>query len=152
MVGTIYIFNGPNLNLLGEREPEIYGHTTLDEIEQDCESLAVEHGYALIFQQSNHEGELVDWLQQARKDAAGVIINAGALTHTSVAVRDALSALNCPSIELHISNIYQREAFRHHSYLSAVATAVICGFGASGYRLAMQGMITSLLPQQGDTS
>ena len=140
MHDPIYILNGPNLNLLGERQPELYGHDTLDDVEARCQALAEQEGMSLVFRQSNHEGELVDWIQDARDESSGIIINAGAFTHTSVALHDALLAVEKPIIELHISNVFQREAFRHQSYLSKPATAVMCGFGVRGYELAMMGM------------
>ena len=139
MTQTITILNGPNLNMLGQREPEIYGATTLADIEALCAAEAKARGLTLVFKQTNHEGELVDWVQQAAA-SAGLIINAGAYTHTSVALHDALKTLSIPIIEVHLSNIYQREPFRHHSYLSPVAKGVICGLGAKGYVLAMAGL------------
>ena len=144
MQQTIYILNGPNLNFLGKREPEIYGSVTLDEIERGCVTHAAERGYAVRCLQSNHEGQLVDWIQEATDKAAGIIINAGAFTHTSVALHDALRACALPIIELHISNIFKRESFRHHSYISEPATGIICGFGVKGYRLALDAMHTLL--------
>lgn len=136
----VLILNGPNLNMLGLREPEIYGRQTLADIETACQARAKALGLELSFRQSNSEGELVTWLQNARDTQDGVIINAGALTHTSVALLDALKLLDRPVIELHLSNIYARENFRHQSYISLAADGVICGFGASGYELALDAM------------
>jgi len=133
----IFILNGPNLNLLGEREPEIYGGATLASIEEALRKRAAALDTSIDFRQTNHEGVLVDWIQEARHAASGLILNAGAYTHTSVAIHDALRALSLPIIEVHLSNIYKREAFRHHSYVSPAATGVICGFGAQGYGLAL---------------
>ena len=134
MTKTIFILNGPNLNKLGQRQPDIYGNTTLEDIKASCQNHADKHDYALIFKQSNHEGELVDLIQNHSCDA--LIINAAAFTHSSIAIRDALAMLTTPIIELHLSNIYARESFRHQSYISDIATGVICGFGAKGYVLA----------------
>lgn len=136
----VTILNGPNLNLLGKREPEIYGHATLDDVARDCAALARALGLSCEVHQSNHEGVLVDWIHAARDNAAGIIINAGALTHTSVALLDALNTFDGPVIEVHISNVYRREAFRHHSFLSARADGVIVGCGVEGYGLAMRRM------------
>jgi len=137
MSKTIYILNGPNLNLLGTREPEIYGYDTLADVEARARSRAAAHGYELVFRQSNHEGEIVTWIQEAREKAVAVIINPAAYTHTSVAILDALKMLNVPVIELHLSNPHRREPFRHHSYVSLAATAVIAGLGAKGYGIAV---------------
>jgi 3-dehydroquinate dehydratase-2 len=137
---TILVLNGPNLNLLGVREPQTYGSETLADIEEACLERAAALGLAVDFRQSNHEGQLVDWIQEGRETADGIILNAGAYTHTSVAVRDALAAADLPVIEVHLSNIYKRESFRHHSYISAVARGVICGFGGHGYVLALEAM------------
>ncbi|MCC6001496.1 MAG: type II 3-dehydroquinate dehydratase [Pararhodobacter sp.] len=137
MVPRIDIINGPNLNLLGQREPEIYGHETLAGIEATCRALAERIGLELRFFQSNHEGALVDRIQAARGHAAGIVINPAAYTHTSVAILDALSSFDGPVIELHLSNVHRREAFRHHSYVSSRADAVIAGCGAQGYELAL---------------
>ncbi|MBY0464657.1 MAG: type II 3-dehydroquinate dehydratase [Burkholderiales bacterium] len=139
---TAYVLNGPNLNLLGMREPAVYGSTTLADVQGLCEQAAAQHGLALVFRQSNHEGELVDWIHeagrlQAQGQLAGLVINAGAYTHTSVALHDAIKGTGVTCIELHISNVFAREAFRHHSYISAVAKAVMCGFGVKGYPLAL---------------
>ncbi|QLH38645.1 MAG: type II 3-dehydroquinate dehydratase [Defluviicoccus sp.] len=134
----VLILNGPNLNLLGTREPEVYGRTTLAEIEAACHSRAANFGLEVDFRQSNHEGELVDWIQQARGECAALILNAAAYTHTSVAILDALSAFSGPIIEVHLSNIFRREGFRHHSFVSTVAHGVVCGFGSFGYELALE--------------
>ena len=140
----IIILNGPNLNLLGEREKSQYGSFTLREIEQTCNDFAKKNELKISFYQSNIEGELVEIIQNSRKDQDGVIINAGGYTHTSVAIHDALKILKIPIIELHISNIYNREEFRHNSLISKVATGVICGFGAEGYVMALDAMIKYL--------
>ncbi|MGZ3411333.1 MAG: type II 3-dehydroquinate dehydratase [Xanthobacteraceae bacterium] len=141
MPKSIYVLNGPNLNLLGTREPEIYGHATLADVEKLCREQARASGFEIEFRQSNHEGDIVDWLQEARaKKAAGAIINPGAFTHTSIAILDAVIASELPVIEIHISNIHAREEFRRHSHISKVAKAVICGFGIEGYRLAISGL------------
>ena len=136
----IIILNGPNLNLLGEREKSQYGSATLDDIEKNCKEFAKNNDLMLTFIQSNIEGELVEKIQASRKDQDGLIINAGGYTHTSVAIHDALKILNIPIIELHISNIYNREEFRHKSLISNVAYGVICGFGESGYIMALEAM------------
>jgi 3-dehydroquinate dehydratase-2 len=138
----IYILNGPNLNLLGLRQPEIYGRETLEDVAEDCGALAEELGLTIRFLQSNHEGQLVDWIHEARGDGAGIIINPAAYTHTSVAILDALNAFEGPVLEVHISNVHKREAFRHHSYVSLRAEGVIAGFGTEGYRLALRRMKT----------
>ncbi len=137
---TVLILNGPNLNLLGTREPEVYGTFTLDAIEGECQDAAEELGLAVDFRQSNHEGELVDWIQQAKGKHIGIIINSGAFSHTSVAILDALKACDLPIVEVHLSNIYRRETFRQHSYISQAATGVICGLGPAGYLLALEAM------------
>ena len=134
---TILVLNGPNLNLLGSREPEIYGRETLADIEAACRKRAKPLGLALDFRQSNAEAELIDWIQAARGKAAGIIINAAAYTHSSIAILDALAATDLPVVEVHLSNIFRREAFRHHSYVSRAASGVICGFGGFGYVLAV---------------
>ena len=136
----VFVLNGPNLNLLGVREPSIYGRDTLGDIEERCAARAAALGLEIDFRQTNHEGQLVDWIQEARESADGIILNAGALTHTSVALLDALSAAELPVIEVHLSNIFRRERFRHHSYVSLAANAVICGLGARGYELALDGV------------
>lgn len=142
MAKPLFVLNGPNLNLLGSREPEIYGHTTLADIEAAVRTRATALGLGVEFRQSNHEGELVDWVQEARSAASGLILNAGAYTHTSVALHDAMKALDVPVIEVHISNPYRREPFRHTSYVSPAATGVICGVGAQGYGLAVEALAT----------
>ena len=140
MMNKITILNGPNLNLLGEREKDKYGNITLNNIENDCKEFAKNNNIDLHLFQSNIEGELVNEIQKARKDCNGLIINAGGYTHTSVAILDALKILKIPIIELHITNIYNREDFRHKSYISKVATSVICGFGVDGYIMALKAM------------
>jgi len=140
----ITILNGPNLNLLGLREPEIYGHDTLDDVAALCAATGRELGLDCVLRQSNHEGVLLDWIHEARETSAGIIINAGALTHTSVALFDALNAFDGPVIEVHISNVHKREPFRHHSYISPRADGVIVGFGIEGYACAMRRMGTLL--------
>ncbi len=137
---TIFILNGPNLNLLGQREPEIYGHTTLEEIRGWCEADAAELGLSIDFRQSNFEGEIIESIHAARLSAAGIIINPAAYTFTSIAILDALKTFNGPKIELHISNVHQREPIYHKSMVSPTATAVMAGFGAYGYRLALRAM------------
>lgn len=137
---NILILNGPNLNMLGVREPEVYGYQSLGDIENDCEEYAQELGFDIDFRQSNNEGDIVTAIQQARGAFAGVIINAGAYTHTSIAIHDALKVLEVPVIEVHLSNPQAREAFRHHSYISPVAKGTICGFGGHGYILALNAL------------
>jgi len=138
---TVYVLNGPNLNLLGTREPAIYGRSTLKDVEKLCRQTAQAHGFSVEFRQSNHEGEIVDWIQEAGSTKAlGVVLNPAGLTHTSVAVHDAIKAVSVPVIEVHISNIHAREPWRHHSYVSLVAKAIICGFGIHGYALAIDGI------------
>jgi 3-dehydroquinate dehydratase-2 len=144
MAKPIYVLNGPNLNLLGSREPEVYGKETLDDVRARCERRAAALGFSIDFRQSNHEGELVAWIQEARGGAAGLIVNAGAFTHTSIAMLDALLACPIPSIEVHLSNIFTREPFRHHSYISKAVKGVICGFGAQGYELAIEALAAML--------
>ncbi len=144
MTKSIHVLNGPNLNLLGMRQPELYGSDTLDDIGERLSVIASKVGMAVVMGQSNYEGGLVEMIQKARTDAAAVIINAGAYTHTSIAVHDALRMLDIPIIELHVSNIYAREAFRHHSYISEVATAVMAGFGPAGYEMATQAAISMI--------
>jgi 3-dehydroquinate dehydratase-2 len=133
----IMVLNGPNLNLLGTREPEIYGTGTLDELETLCAETAEGLGIGVEFRQSNIEGELIGWIQEAATRAQGLIINPAAYSHTSIAIMDALAALEIPIIEVHLSNTHKREAFRHHSYVSLAADGVICGLGFAGYRLAL---------------
>ena len=139
-MNKIIILNGPNLNLLGEREKEKYGNVTLENIENNCKEFAKKKYIELSLFQSNIEGELVEQIQKARKDQNGIIINAGAYTHTSVAIHDALKILKIPIIELHITNIYNREEFRHKSLISELATSILCGFGTDGYIMALQAM------------
>ncbi len=144
MSKTVVVLNGPNLNLLGKREPEIYGYATLEDVEKDCNQLAGEFGLSTRFQQSNHEGQLIDWIHTARDDAQGIIINPGAYSHTSIGILDALQAFAEPVLEVHISNIHKRESFRHHSYVSQRADGVIAGFGIEGYTMAIRRMGTLL--------
>ena len=146
---VVFILNGPNLNLLGVRDPSIYGRDTLGDIEERCTARAAALSLELDFRQTNHEGQLVDWIQEARESADGIILNAGALTHTSVALLDALSAAGLPVIEVHLSNIFRRESFRHHSYVSLAANGVICGLGAQGYELALDA-IAGLIEGESD--
>ena len=144
MAKHVLVLNGPNLNMLGKREPGIYGAQTLADVEAICRAAGDEFGLTIDFRQSNHEGELVTWIQEALGTADGILINPGAYSHTSVAIYDAFKAVSLPVAEVHISNIHQREAFRHHSYVSAVAFGVICGFGTLGYRLALEAMAQKL--------
>ena len=147
-VPKVLILNGPNLNMLGTREPEVYGKTTLRDIETACRKRAKELGLAVDFRQSNSEGELVGWIQDAAGTAQGIIVNPGAYTHTSVAILDALLAVGLPVVEVHLSNIHRREDFRHHSYVSKAAQGIICGFGARGYIMALEAMAESLIESQ----
>jgi 3-dehydroquinate dehydratase-2 len=140
MPKTIYVLNGPNLNLLGTREPEKYGHATLADVEKLCRETAKRFDLAVEFRQSNHEGELIDWIHEAKKKAVGIVINPAGYSHTSVAILDAITAVQLPTIEVHITNIHQREEYRHHSYISKGAKAVLCGFGITGYALAIEGL------------
>ena len=142
----IFILNGPNLNLLGHREPEVYGTTTLAEIEKMCAAQARGHGLSIVFRQSNHEGEIVDFLQEARTGACAVLINPAGYGHTSVAILDALQMLTVPVIEVHLSNIHRREPFRHHSYVSRAATGIVMGLGAQGYLRAIDA-VAEILPK-----
>ncbi|ADJ22656.1 3-dehydroquinate dehydratase, type II [Hyphomicrobium denitrificans ATCC 51888] len=144
MTTRIYVLNGPNLNLLGVREPAIYGSETLEDLRARTGKAAAAHGLEIDFRQSNIEGELVNWVQEARGKAKGIIINAGAYTHTSVAILDALQAAELPVIEVHLSNIFRRDQFRQHSYVSLAATGVICGLGGKGYELAIEAMANIL--------
>lgn len=137
---TILVLSGPNLNLLGVREPETYGSETLAEIEEMCLERAAELEFKLDFRQSNHEGELVTWIQDARSNAAGIVINAGAYSHSSIAILDALRVAEMPIIEVHLTNIFRREPFRHLSYVSMAADGVICGLGSQGYLLALDAL------------
>ena len=138
MSRLIYILNGPNLNLLGKRQPHIYGHETLADVEAECRKVAAGHRLGLRFHQSNREYEIIDWIHEARETAGGIIINPGAFTHTSISILDALNTFDPPVIELHISQVHKREAFRHHSYVSLHADAVMAGFGTQGYPLAIE--------------
>lgn len=138
MAKRVLVLNGPNLNLLGKRQPEIYGRETLADVEQDCLALAGELGIELAFHQSNWEGQIIDWIHAARETAAGIVINPGAFTHTSVAILDALNAFEGVVIEVHISNVHKRESFRHHSYVSLRADGIIVGCGTQGYQLALR--------------
>jgi 3-dehydroquinate dehydratase-2 len=140
MPHLVYVLNGPNLNMLGVREPEIYGSETLSDLRARTEKAAASKGLAVDFRQSNIEGEIVSWVQEARGKAKGIIINAGGYTHTSVAILDALQAVGLPVIEVHLSNIFRRDQFRQHSYISLAATGVICGLGAKGYELAIDAL------------
>jgi 3-dehydroquinate dehydratase II len=141
MAKTVYVLNGPNLNLLGTREPHIYGRATLGDVEKLCRGTAERHGFALVFRQSNHEGQIVDWINEARAEkASGLVINPAGHTTTSIAILDALLAMETPVVEVHISNIHAREEFRRNSYVSRAARAVICGFGIEGYALAITGL------------
>ncbi len=142
---TVLVLNGPNLNLLGTREPAVYGAATLADVEALCRGAASAHGWGLAFRQSNHEGVLIDWIHEAGRghaagDLAGVVLNAGAYTHTSVALHDAIKAVAVPVIEVHLSNVHAREPFRHHSFLSPAAAGIVVGFGADGYALAIDGL------------
>jgi 3-dehydroquinate dehydratase-2 len=150
MAKSIYVLNGPNLNLLGTREPQTYGRDTLKDVERLCGEAATRHKLDLVFRQSNHEGELIDWIHEAgAKKAAGVVINPGGYTHTSVAIRDAVGAVTVPVIEVHISNIFAREEFRHHSHVAPVAKATLAGFGVAGYALAIDGLAAMLGKRKG---
>ncbi len=152
MSKIIYVLNGPSLNLLGTRQPEIYGRSTLADVEKLCRSTAERHGFAVEFRQSNHEGAIVDWIQEARANgAAGLVINPAGYTTTSVAILDALLTMEAPVVEVHISNIHVREPFRRESYVSRAARAVICGFGIEGYALAIAGLATMAAAAQGRT-
>jgi 3-dehydroquinate dehydratase-2 len=145
MAKTVYVLNGPNLNLLGTREPQTYGHATLQDVERLCQDSAKDHKLDVEFRQSNHEGELVDWIHEAgAKQAAGIVLNAGGYTHSSIAIRDAISAVRVPVIEVHISNIFAREDFRHLSHIAPVAKGSLCGFGVNGYALAITGLAAML--------
>jgi 3-dehydroquinate dehydratase-2 len=144
MSKTVFLINGPNLNLLGKREPEIYGADTLEDVTTRCNALLEPAGHTLQAMQSNHEGEIIDMIHRAREDAAAIVINPGAFTHTSIAIFDALQAYDGLVFEVHISNVHKREAFRHHSYISARADGVLAGFGVEGYELAMRRVISLL--------
>ena len=138
MSKPIYVLSGPNLNLLGAREPEIYGHQTLEDVRKLCEARASSLGREVVFRQSNHEGELIDWIQEAREAACAIVINPAGYGHTSVAILDALKMVAIPVIECHLSNPAAREAFRHQTYVSLAATGVVAGFGAASYELAVE--------------
>ena len=148
MAKTIFVLNGPNLNLLGKREPDIYGTETLDDVRRRTEARAHALGLEIDFRQSNHEGQLVDWIQEARQSASAIIVNAAGLTHTSVALLDALQAAELPVVEVHLSNIFRRDPFRQHSYISLGANGVICGLGAKGYELAVEA-VSEIIKKQG---
>src|SRR5262245_19050539 len=150
MAKTVYVLNGPNLNLLGKREPKTYGRATLGDVEALCRPAGKRHALAVEFRQSNHAGELVDAIHEAAaRKAAGIVINAGAYTHTSVALRDAFAAIELPVIEVHISNVFARESFRHHSHIAPVAKASLCGFGVAGYALAIDGLAALIAQRKG---
>lgn len=150
MAKTIYVLNGPNLNLLGTREPKTYGRATLKDVEKLCRDAGKRHKIAIEFHQSNHEGELIDWIHQAgAKKAIGVVINPGGYTHSSVAIRDAVAAVDIPVIEVHISNIFAREDFRHFSHIAPVAKGTLSGFGVAGYALAIDGLAALSASSQG---
>lgn len=148
---TVFVFNGPNLNLLGTRKPEVYGTTTLADVESRCREAAGAHGCALDFRQTNDEGTLVDWIQEAgaavrRGAALGAVLNAGAYSHTSIALHDAIEGAELPTVEVHISNVHAREPFRQHSYISPVAAGIVVGFGVDGYVLAIDGLVRAVRP------
>lgn len=138
MTATVFVLNGPNLNLLGKRQPEIYGYETLSDVERACRARTSRQGFEIRFHQSNSEGQIIDWIHEARDAGAAIVINPGAFTHTSVAILDALNAFDGPVFEVHITNVHKRESFRHHSYVSLRADGVIAGFGTQGYLLALQ--------------
>jgi 3-dehydroquinate dehydratase-2 len=141
MAKTIYVLNGPNLNLLGTREPETYGHHTLADVERLCRDSAAHYGLTADCRQSNREGELIDFIHEAgAKKAAGIVINAGGYSHTSIALHDALVGVKIPAVEVHVSNVFARDHFRHHSFIAPAAFATLCGFGIEGYRLAISGL------------
>src|SRR5271167_4766850 len=140
MSRIVYVLNGPNLNLLGKRQPHIYGHETLADVEAECRRTAADLALEIVFHQSNREYEIIDWIHEARERAGGIVINPAAFTHTSVAILDALNAFDAPVIEIHISNVHKREEFRHHSFVSGRADGVIAGFGTQGYLLALRRM------------
>jgi len=142
MSKPIYILNGPNLNMLGQREPGIYGAGTLEDLRKRCEAKAKALGRTIEFRQSNAESDLVNWVQEAREKAAGIVLNAAALTHTSIAIHDALKFAGVPTVEVHLSNVFAREPFRHHSFVSATALGVICGLGPLGYEFALEALAT----------
>lgn len=149
-MAIVHIINGPNLNLLGTREPEKYGRATLAEVEALCREAARQHGLDIAFHQSNREGEIIEWIHEAdRTGAAGIVLNAAAYTHTSIAILDAVAAVAPPTIEVHITNIHAREDFRRRSYVSMAAKAVLCGFGIAGYALAIHGLAAMIAARQG---
>ena len=142
---TIYVLNGPNLNMLGIREPEKYGHASLADVEKLCVETAAQFGLKADCRQSNREGELIDFIHEAQvKQAVGIVLNAGGYSHTSIALHDALTAVKIPTVEVHVTNIYAREDFRHHSFIAKAAFATLCGFGIDGYRLAINGLAAKL--------
>lgn len=143
----VYVLNGPNLNLLGKREPGIYGAKTLADVEADCSSYAKDNSIEVVLHQSNHEGDLVGWIHEAGEKGSGVVLNAGAYTHTSIALHDAIKGVDIPVIELHISNVHARESFRHHSMMAAACMGVICGMGTAGYTLALRALTDHLAAQ-----
>ncbi|PCK85270.1 type II 3-dehydroquinate dehydratase [Rhizobium sophoriradicis] len=149
-MSLIYVLNGPNLNLLGKRQPHIYGHETLADVEASCRRLASELGHELRFQQSNREYEIIDWIHEARENGAGIVINPAAFTHTSLAILDALNTFEGPVIEIHISNVHKRESFRHHSFVSHRADGVIAGLGTEGYQLGIRRVATMLKTPKND--
>jgi len=144
-MAAVLVINGPNLNMLGVREPQIYGTETLADVEARCQARAKTLGLTVVCRQSNYEGEIVTWIQESKGVAEGIILNAGAFTHTSIAIHDALRACGLPVIEVHLSNIFKREAFRHHSYVSPQAEGMICGFGSLGYELALDALSSILI-------
>jgi 3-dehydroquinate dehydratase-2 len=144
MPSPIFVLNGPNLNMLGKREPAIYGAATLDDVRRVVETHAASAGVATDFRQTNNEGELLEWVHEARDRASGIVLNAGAYTHTSIALFDALKSAERPVIEVHLSNIFARESFRHHSYVAMAAVGVICGFGVKGYTMAIDALVAHL--------
>ncbi len=148
MPRTLYLLNGPNINLLGQREPGLYGHETLADVEQQCLAVASRHGYELISRQTNFEDEMVGWLQEARVAAAGIVINPAAFSYHAISVREALAACDCPIIEVHITNIHRREPWRAESIMTAVVTAMITGMGIDGYWLAMEYLVNRLATQK----
>lgn len=152
MPDTVFVLNGPNLNLLGLREPAVYGSTTLADVEAEVRAAGDRLGLLVDFRQSNHEGVLVDWIHEAREKAVGIVINPGAYTHTSIALHDAVKGVALPVIEVHISNVFARESFRHHSYLSPVAAGVLCGFGTHGYVLGLEALAKIVATRNATTS
>jgi 3-dehydroquinate dehydratase-2 len=150
MPKSIFVLNGPNLNLLGSREPQTYGRDTLADVERLCRARADGFKLGIEFRQSNHEGELIDWIHEAQeRKAVGIVLNAGAYTHTSVAIRDAVAAVNVPVIEVHITNVFARDRFRHHSYIAPVAAGSLCGFGIEGYGLAIDALAARIGAKRG---